>query len=99
MEQERACIACGAYLAGPFRPPIGLTFAAPAEDSEQTPLKVSAQSWVCPGCGLVHWYAGEEDLDSLLQVVLAGEPAEAEPGEGYERRIQMLRMLRRVQRM
>jgi hypothetical protein len=99
MERDRVCIACGAHLSGPFQPQIDLTFAPPAEESEQASLKVSARSWICPGCGLVHWYARDEDLDSLLEVALAGEPIEAEPGVGYERRMQMLRMLRRVRRM
>jgi len=86
-------------MAGPFRPRITLTQAPAAEQPEQEAAQVSARSWVCPGCGLVHWYAEEADLDRILDLALADEEGLLQPGQGYERRAQVLRMLQRVRRM
>lgn len=99
MEEERRCIACGAEVLGPFQPKISVTKTVSAEGSDQEKLSVTARSWICPGCGLVQWYAEDEDLDRLLEVALAEQEVAATPGTSYERRSQMLRMLRRVRRM
>ena len=99
MEEERRCIACDAQVLGPFKPKISLTKAASAEGADQEKPSVTARSWICPGCGLVHWYAADEDLDRLLEMALAEQEFAAKPGTSYERRSQMLRMLRRVRRM
>ena len=99
MDEQRLCTACGAEMAGPFRPRITLTQAPIAEEPEQEAVQVSARSWVCPGCGLVHWYAEEADLDRILDLALADEEGSLQPGQGYERRAQVLRMLQRVRRM
>jgi hypothetical protein len=92
---EQACIACGAGLIGPFQPKIKLTHPEPQEE----PLAVAAYAWICPGCGLVHWYAGEGDVERLREERPESESLGATPGEGYERRTQMQRMLRRVRRI
>jgi hypothetical protein len=114
MEEERLCIACGAALAGPFQPEITLSEAVAgkvtgtlsAEETEAGKVtgtlevqKVSAHAWICPGCGLVHWYVADEDLDLLLAVALSEETLAPTPGTSYERRTQMVQMLRRVRRM
>jgi hypothetical protein len=99
MEEERQCIACGAEVIGPFQPRISLTKIISAEELDQEKLSVTARSWICPGCGLVQWYAKDEDLEKLLEMTLAGQEFSAKPGSSYERRSQMLRMLRRVRRM
>jgi uncharacterized protein with PIN domain len=98
MEEQRLCIACGAELAGPFQPEITLSSVLPAEEAEEM-LKVSAYAWICRGCGLVHWYAGNEYLDLLLVAASADEAPTPKPDSSYERRTQMLHMLRRVRRM
>ena len=99
MENERICIACSANLAGPLQPKISLAQVPPAEESEQKTSKVKAHAWLCLECGLVHWYAVDEDLVKLAAVADADEAVAAKPGMSYERRAQMLRMLRRVRRM
>jgi uncharacterized protein with PIN domain len=99
MEEERRCIACGAEVIGPFQPKISLTKTVSAEGSDQEKLSVAARCWICPGCGLLHWYTEDEDLEKLLEVALAEQEVAATPGTSYERRSQMLRMLRRVRRM
>jgi uncharacterized protein with PIN domain len=99
MEEERRCIACGAGVIGPFQPEISVTKAVSVEESDQEKLTVTAHCWICPGCGLAQWYAGDEDLDRLLEMALAEQEFAAKPGSSYERRSQMLRMLRRVRRM
>jgi uncharacterized protein with PIN domain len=98
MEEQRLCIACGAELAGPFQPQITLSGVLPAEEAEEAP-KVVAHAWICPGCGLVHWYAEEEYLELLLVVASSDEALSPKPDASYERRTQMLHMLRRVRRM
>jgi hypothetical protein len=100
MDEDRLCTACRASLVGPFQPRITLTHGA--GEGEEQELKVSARSWICPGCGLVHWYARDEDLDKLLDVLSEDQAvgaAGAKPDSSYERRSQMLRMLRQVRRM
>ena len=97
MDDERLCIACGAGLAGPFQPKITLNRRTEKEEPE--PTRILAHAWICVGCGLVHWYTGDEDLAKLPDADVTIEPLEAKPGQGYERRSQMLRMLRRVRRM
>jgi hypothetical protein len=99
MEESRLCIACGYELQGPFEPQINLTQAPSAEDAEGTPLTVVARAWICPGCGLAHWYADDESLAEISAVVSSDEALSAQPDASYERRMQMLRMLRRVRRM
>jgi hypothetical protein len=99
MEEERSCIACGAHLMGPFEPTLGLTRVAPKGEPESELLDISVSARACPGCGLVHWYVDDQDLDKLLDAALPDEAEPAKPGTSYERRTQMLRMLRRVRRM
>jgi hypothetical protein len=100
MDESRLCIDCRADLVGPFRPRITLTRPPAAQEADQAPLTVGAQAWICPACGLLHWYAEDEALDQLLRLVDEGAAEEAStPGSNYERRAQMLRLLRRVRRM
>lgn len=98
---SRMCITCGVNLVGAFAPRVTLTRTVPAgsEEQEGEELTVAALAWICPGCGLVHWYAEEEHLDPLLDAAAKAEPLTGEPGQSYERRAHMLRMLRRVQRL
>lgn len=97
IDEPRTCIACGAGLGGPFRPQITLTCIAGEGGQEE--VTVAAHAWVCPGCGLVHWYADDESLDKVLDLVTGEETLAARPGTSYERRSQMLQMLRRVRRI
>ncbi|MGD2206796.1 MAG: hypothetical protein PVH17_08455 [Anaerolineae bacterium] len=99
MDESRACIACGAALAGPFQPEITLTLASPVDESDEKPPTLTAQAWTCLGCGLVHWYAEDDDLEDLLASVLTEEAPTGEPDESYKRRRQVLRMMQRVRRM
>ena len=89
MPETKRCTACGAALIGPFRPAIHLTLSAGAEE-----YRATARARICSQCGLVHWYAegssGSTERDS--------EQA-PQPDASYQRRAQMLRMLRRVKRM
>ncbi len=96
MDETRACIACGADLAGPFWPEITLTCSGEGEEDK---MAVQARPWICPGCGLVHWYAHGESLDRLLDLVASEEGLGARPDISYERRMQVLQMLRHVRRM
>ena len=98
---SRVCVTCGVNLMGAFGPRITLTMVVPAESEEQQDdeFKVAARSWICPGCGLVHWYAEEEHLGPLLDAAANSELLTGEPGQSYERRANMLRMLRRVRRL
>jgi hypothetical protein len=98
MDDSRPCNACGTSLAGPFQPKIVLTQEPLAEEPQGEKVHVAAHAWICPGCGLVHWYAQDEDLNKLPMPESA-EEAGPKPGTSYERRAQMLRMLRRVRRM
>jgi hypothetical protein len=86
---------------GAFGPRITLTMVMPVESEDQgaEELKVAARSWICPGCGLVHWYAEEDHLGPLLNAAAKAELLTGEPGQSYERRAHMLRMLRRVRRL
>lgn len=96
MDTPGACIACGADLVGPFRPEITLTCTGEGQEDKVT---VHARAWICPGCGLVHWYAHGESLDRLLDLVASDAAPVARPDISYERRMQVLQMLRRVRRM
>lgn len=98
---SRMCVTCGVNLMGAFGPRITLTMDLPAEseDQEGDELKVAVRSWICPGCGLVHWYAEEDHLGPLLNAAANAELLTGEPGQSYERRAHMLRMLRRVRRL
>ncbi len=97
MDEPRTCIACGADLAGPFRPEITLT--CTPEERKEEKVTVAARAWICPGCGLVHWYADGESLDKILDLVVSEEALNARPDISYERRTQVLQMLRHVRRM
>ena len=98
MEEERKCTACGTFLVGPFEPGLGLTKTVPEQEPEQK-VTVMVRAWVCPGCGLAHWYAQGSDLEDLGSVAGIKEDLAPKPGASYERRMQVLRMLRRVRRM
>jgi hypothetical protein len=99
MEESRMCIACSYGLQGPFEPQITLTQAPSAEDPERTPLAAVALAWICPGCGLAHWYVDDDSLTEISAKASSDEALAAQPDASYERRMQMLRMLRRVRRM
>ena len=94
MDEGRHCTVCGAPLVGPMAPRITLTWTLSDEQS-----KIDARAWVCAACGLVHWYGEEGSVARLQAAVGEVEEYEAEPGASYERRVQVLRMLRRVRRM
>jgi hypothetical protein len=98
MDESRTCSACGAHLTGPFQPRITLTQVPPGQEIEAEKVTVAARAWICVTCGLVHWYAQDQDLG---QISVAEPVAETTPnlGTSYERRSQMMRMLRRVRRM
>jgi hypothetical protein len=98
---SRRCITCGLNLVGPFAPVVTLTTFLPAEAEGQDgrELTVPAQAWICPGCGLVLWYTEEEHLGPLLDMAAGGARLTGEPGQSYQNRAHMLRMLRRVRRL
>jgi hypothetical protein len=73
-----------------------LTKTVPEQEPEQE-VTLVARAWVCPGCGLVHWYA--QDLEILEGVTGTADDLAPKPGSSYERRMQVLRMLRRMRRM
>jgi hypothetical protein len=54
---------------------------------------------ICPGCGLVHWYVDDEDIVQILAAASGDRVLPIQPDTSYERRAQMLRLLRRVRRM
>jgi uncharacterized protein with PIN domain len=95
MDKERQCLACGANLAGPLAPRIALSQEAAGEQS----VEIEARAWICPGCGLVYWYGEDDNMDELRDIAGEADELEPTPGSSYERRTQMLRMLRRVRRM
>ena len=99
MEEQQQCSACGATLAGPFEPKMTLIQPSPFEELEEEALELVAGSWVCVGCGLVHWYAEGEGLRQLRGAAAYDDPKPPKPDTSYERRAQVLRMLRRVRRM
>ena len=99
MEEQRLCIACGAALSGPLEPGVTLSRTGPAGQSENGLSQVLAWAWICPGCGLVHWYAEDEFLDQSDAVAHSEEVVYGKPDTSYERRAKMLHMLRRVRRM
>lgn len=98
VESELQCTVCGIALVGPFEPELTLTRVVLEQEPEQA-VTVMAHAWFCPGCGLAHWYAQEQDLEKLEGVAVAEEELAPKPGSSYERRMQVLRMLRRVRRM
>jgi hypothetical protein len=99
MEESRLCIACGAQLAGPFQPKTTLTQHPPTVEMEADSLTAEAHAWICLGCGLVHWYADDESIAQILAAGADDGALPTQPDTSYERRAQMLRMLRRVRRM
>jgi len=98
VEKERLCTACDTALVGPFEPELSLTRIVPEQEPEQE-VTLMAHAWVCPGCGLAHWYAQEQDPEELEGEAGTEEDLVPKPGSSYERRVQVLRMLRRVRRM
>ena len=98
IEEKRQCTACDIALAGPFEPELSLIMPAPEEEPEQDVTAV-VRAWICPSCGLAHWYAQEQDLEQLASAAGVVEELEPKPGASYERRMQVLRMLKRVRRM
>jgi hypothetical protein len=70
-----------------------------ALSKDQPAQAVTAQGWICPTCGLVAWHVPAEKLGTLREGLSENDLALARPGEPYERRVQILRMLRRVRRM
>jgi hypothetical protein len=99
MEEQRQCSACNTILAGPFEPKMTLSQAPPNEESDEDGLELQATSWVCVSCGLVHWFAEGDGLKQLQDSAVLDEPQAPQPASSYERRAQVLRMLRRVRRM
>ena len=102
MEGARTCASCGAALHGPFEPELSLSATAPEQEPEQEPeqdVAITVRAWVCPHCGLAHWYAQERDLDTLGTLAGSEEDLSPKPASSYERRMQVLHMLRRVRRM
>ncbi|MBN1658833.1 MAG: hypothetical protein JXA93_10550 [Anaerolineae bacterium] len=95
MDEEKQCTVCGAGLVGPLAPRITLNHTPPGEEA----IKVEARAWICTACGLVHWYGDEESLARLQESASQVGEHKAVPGTSYERRTQVLRMLRRVRRM
>jgi hypothetical protein len=93
-DEPRSCLICGADLVGPLQPEIALKATLPAG-----PAPLAAQAWLCPACGLVSWYARAEGLGQLLDALPGEKTIEAQPGLSYERRTQMLKLLRRLRRM
>ena len=97
---QRTCVDCGAVLVGPFGPRMTLTRTPDAEGAPDSALEAGARSWICPACGLVQWYAGEEDLDPLREAAgEVGDTLAVRPDTSYESRARMGRMLKRVRRM
>jgi hypothetical protein len=98
MDDLRHCCACGALLVGPFDPGIAVTMQPSADDTEGEGSAATVWAWICPDCGLVTWYADDGGPGKLPEA----EPAQdtsAKPATSYERRNQMMHMLRRVRRM
>ena len=98
MEENRQCSGCGTALVGPFEPELRLTRTT-AEGEPGQEVTVLAHAWICPGCGLAHWYTQGQDLEQLESITRVAEESAPKPGTSYERRMQVLRMLRRVRRM
>lgn len=98
MGEARICASCGAALHGPFEPELSLSRTAPEQEPEQD-VAITVRAWVCARCGLAHWYAQERDLDTLETLGGSEEELSPKPASSYERRMQVLHMLRRVRRM
>jgi hypothetical protein len=101
MDESKRCMACGLKLVGPFQPEIAFTLSEPAgpEEAREAGPEVVACAWICPGCGLLQWYAEDEYLAPLLDAAETGMPVTGIPDASYGRRTHMLRMLRRVRRI
>ncbi len=100
MDEPRTCPLCGITLVGPFQPAVPLKrMPEGAQETGRPAQHVSAQGWVCPGCGLLSWYVAADKLDVLRADLPEDQYLVARPGLPYERRTQMLRLLRRVRRM
>ena len=97
-EAERQCSACDTALVGPFEPELSLIMPALQDEPEQD-ITAVIRAWLCPSCGLAHWYVPGPELEQLASVAGPEEEVELKPGTSYERRMQVLRMLRRVRRM
>lgn len=97
MAEGRRCLVCDVNLAGPFLPQIELAQPLPAEGAGAE-AQIVAHAWVCPECGLVHWYAIEQEPE-VPEPADAPEAVVPRPGASYERRSEIVRMLRRVKRM
>jgi uncharacterized protein with PIN domain len=98
MEENRQCSGCSTVLIGPFEPELSFTKTAAEEEPDQKVI-VLARAWICPGCGLAHWYTQGQDLEQLERFARVAEELAPKPGTSYERRMQVLRMLRRVRRI
>jgi hypothetical protein len=98
MEAARYCTSCGTRLSGPFEPELDLIKTVEEQEPEED-VTVTVGAWICPGCGLAHWYAQEQDLEKLETLAGSEEEIAAKPASSYERRMQVLHMLRRVRRM
>ncbi len=98
MEEKRQCSACDTVMVGPFEPELSLIMPAPEEEPEQE-ATVVIRAWICPACGLAQWYAQEQDREQLASIAGPEEELAPKPGTSYERRMQVLRMLKRVRRM
>ena len=94
MGEKWHCSTCDTTLVGPFEPELSLT-----KQEQEQEVTVLARAWICPGCGLAHWYAQGPDLEQLENIASVAEELTPKPGASYERRMQVLRMLRRVRRM
>jgi hypothetical protein len=98
MDDVRPCSACGTYLVGPFDPRIALTQGTSPDEPERDDVAVAARAWICPACGLVYWYVEDQDLGKLPMAEPAREAGQ-KADTSYERRSEMMRMLRRLRRM
>ena len=78
---------------------VTLTRAHSNEGADEEALELLTGSWVCVGCGLVHRFAEGEGLKQLQGAVPGKDLKPPQPASSYERRAQVLRMLRRVRRM
>jgi hypothetical protein len=98
MDDARSCNACGASLVGPFDPEVALTLQSSPDEPERDGEPVTVRAWICPACGLAAWYAEEREIDELPEAEL-DQQMRAKPDSDYERRNQMMHMLRRLRRM
>lgn len=95
-EESRLCIACQVRLVGPYGPSTILTHSL--SEAPQGAMTVTAEAWICPACGLVHWYTDEAICPSPTHASAEQIPAQRLES-GHRRRAQMGHMLRRVRRI